>query len=122
MRDHTLRSVPLLPDLIKQRDGTRRVAGVVIVVEAIDRELARQELEKTPNALRRRQLLKLLEGLTVHRVSADMSTLAEDYVRAGVFTRIMVSDAVHVAAAVLTRQDILLSWNFRHLVNRVQEN
>ena len=81
--------------------------------------LAREELEKTPNAGRRRQLLRLLEGLTVHRVSADMRTLAEDYVRAGVFTRIMLSDAVHVAAAVLTRQDILLSWNFRHLVNRV---
>jgi hypothetical protein len=32
----------------------------------------------------------------------------------------MLSDAVHVAAAVLTRQDILLSWNFRHLVNRVR--
>jgi len=91
----------------------------VSAYEASTSELAREELEKTPNAGRRRQLLRLLEGLTVHRVSADMRTLAEDYVRAGVFTRIMLSDAVHVAA-VLTRQDILLSWNFRHLVNRVR--
>ena len=30
----------------------------------------------------------------------------------------MYNDALHVAAAVATRQDILLSWNFRHLVNR----
>jgi hypothetical protein len=30
----------------------------------------------------------------------------------------MRNDALHVAAAVLTRQDILLSWNFKHLVNR----
>jgi len=30
----------------------------------------------------------------------------------------MINDAVHVAAAVLTRQDILISWNFKHLVNR----
>ena len=28
------------------------------------------------------------------------------------------NDALHVAAAVLTRQDVLLSWNFKHLVNR----
>src|SRR5438132_1504135 len=40
--------------------------------------------------------------------------------QAGVFTAIMMNDAVHVAAAVLTRQDILLSWNFKHLVNRVR--
>jgi hypothetical protein len=30
----------------------------------------------------------------------------------------MFNDALHVAAAVLTRQDVLLSWNFKHLVNR----
>ena len=30
----------------------------------------------------------------------------------------IVYDALHVASAVLTRQDILLSWNFKHLVNR----
>jgi predicted nucleic acid-binding protein len=92
----------------------------VTAYDASTSVLAREELEKTPNAGRRRQLLRLLEGLTVHRVSADMRTLTEDYVRAGFFTRIMLSDAVHVAAAVLTRQDILLSWNFRHLVNRVR--
>jgi hypothetical protein len=27
-------------------------------------------------------------------------------------------DALHVAIAVVSRQDILVSWNFRHLVNR----
>jgi hypothetical protein len=36
----------------------------------------------------------------------------------GVFTAAMLNDAFHVAAAVVTRQDVLLSWNFRHLVNR----
>ena len=49
-----------------------------------------------------------------------MRQLSERYVQAGVFTAIMVNDAVHVAAAVLTRQDLLLSWNFKHLVNRVR--
>ncbi len=49
-----------------------------------------------------------------------MRQLSEQYVQAGVFTAIMMNDAVHVAAAVLTRQDILLSWNFKHLVNRVR--
>ena len=30
----------------------------------------------------------------------------------------MLNDSLHVAAAVLSRQDVLISWNFRHLVNR----
>lgn len=44
--------------------------------------------------------------------------MARNYLAAGVFSPAMFNDAVHVAAAVLTRQDILLSWNFKHLVNR----
>lgn len=27
-------------------------------------------------------------------------------------------DALHVTVAVVSRQDVLVSWNFRHLVNR----
>jgi hypothetical protein len=46
-----------------------------------------------------------------------MQRLAQCYVRAAVFSPVMVADALHVAAAVLTDQDVLLSWNFRHLVN-----
>jgi predicted nucleic acid-binding protein len=88
--------------------------------EACTSEVAREELERTPGADRRKRLLRLLDGMTVHRITADMKQLSEQYVRAGVFTPITMNDAVHVAAAVLTRQDILLSWNFKHLVNRVR--
>jgi predicted nucleic acid-binding protein len=82
--------------------------------------LAREELERTPNADRRKRLLRLLDGLTVHPLTLEMRRLSERYVQAGVFTAVMTNDAAHVAAAVLTRQDMLLSWNFKHLVNRVR--
>jgi predicted nucleic acid-binding protein len=88
--------------------------------DACTSQLAREELENTPNADRREQLLRLLDGLTVHSMTLEMKQLAERYVLAGVFTAIMMNDAMHVAVAVLTRQDILLSWNFKHLVNRVR--
>ena len=32
----------------------------------------------------------------------------------------MLDDAIHVAVAVLSRRDVLVSWNFRHLVNRLR--
>jgi predicted nucleic acid-binding protein len=92
----------------------------ITAFEACTSELARQELEKTPNADRRKRLLRLLDGMKLHRVTPDMRQLSERYVKAGVFTPIMINDALHVAAAVLTRQDILLSWNFKHLVNRLR--
>jgi predicted nucleic acid-binding protein len=92
----------------------------IAAFDACSSDLAREELEKTPNADRRKCLLRLLDGLTLHRITTEMRQLSERYVQAGVFTGIMVNDAVHVAAAVLTRQDILLSWNFKHLVNRVR--
>lgn len=82
----------------------------ITAFEACTSELTREELEKTPNIDRRKHLLRLLEGMTLHRVTADMRELSERYVKTGVFTPIMTNDAVHVAAAVLTRQDILLSW------------
>jgi len=81
-------------------------------------ELAREELEHTPDVARRAKLRQLLDCVTVHAISTEMRTLATNYVEAGTFTALAYNDALHVAAAVLTRQDVLLSRNFKHLVNR----
>jgi predicted nucleic acid-binding protein len=81
-------------------------------------ELAREELEETPDPARRTLLRQLLDGITVHAISPEMRKLAANYLEAGTFTAVTYNDALHVAAAVLTQQDVLLSWNFKHLVNR----
>lgn len=81
-------------------------------------ELARQELAAVPGTSMREELLGLLTALTVVPVTGEMTDLAHAYVEREVFRASAINDAVHVAAAVLTRQDILVSWSFRHLVNR----
>ena len=81
-------------------------------------ELARRELERTPDPSRRDALLRLLDGLALHTITDPMRRLADQYVALGIFSSFDINDALHVAAAVLTRQDVLLSWNFKHLVNR----
>ncbi len=81
-------------------------------------ELAREELEQTPDLTRRKNLLKLLEGIVLHPITPEVRELALHYISSDAFTALMYNDAVHVAAAVLNRQDALLSWNFKHLVNR----
>jgi len=86
--------------------------------EAATSELTRQELLETPDESRRKQLMTLMKGMTLHPVTEEMKELARRYILETVFTPAMFNDALHVAAAVLTRQDVLISWNFRHLVNR----
>jgi hypothetical protein len=67
-------------------------------------ELAREELLQARDTAQRQRLVGLLKGFTVHPVSKDMERLGQRYIDAGVFTSVMRNDAVHVAAAVLTRQ------------------
>ncbi len=81
-------------------------------------ELAREELRQAPDATHRRRLLGLLRGFRVLVITDEMQALGQRYVHEGVSTPTMLNDAVPVAAAVISRQDVLLSWNFRHLVNR----
>jgi len=81
-------------------------------------ELGRDELRQASDPVQRRRLLGLLRGFTVLAVTEEMKQLGQRYVSEGVFTATMLNDALHVAAAVISRQDVLLLWNFRHLVNR----
>ncbi|HUT33259.1 MAG TPA: PIN domain-containing protein [Planctomycetota bacterium] len=80
--------------------------------------LAAEELGRTQDMELRAKLVGLLEGINILPVTEEMTNLARRYVADGIFSEDMFDDAVHVAAAVLSRQDILLSWNFKHLVNR----
>jgi len=66
----------------------------------------------------REKLLALTQNFTILNVTDGMRELAEDYVREGVVPSRYLVDAIHIAAAVLGNADILVSWNFRHLVKR----
>jgi predicted nucleic acid-binding protein len=103
-----------------RRAQTEEFWARIAAFEVSTSELAREELQKTPDRDRRMKLLKLLDSLDVHSVTEEIKKLAQNYVKAGVFAPIMLNDAVHIAAAVITRQDILLSWNFKHMVNRTR--
>lgn len=62
--------------------------------------------------------MNLVRPFTVLPVGDDAHALAREYVRRGVFSAATAEDATHVSVAVVSRQDIFVSWNFRHLVNR----
>lgn len=86
--------------------------------DASTSELAVEEIDQTPDPERRTAIQKLAADVIVHPVTDEMKTPAKHYVTSSIFAPSLLNDAIHVAAAVLTRQDILVSWNFKHLVNR----
>ncbi len=76
------------------------------------------EINSTPDTARRAEMLNLADALTVLPWEDEMERLAHRYVGAGVFGPAMIQDARHVAACVVSGIPVLLSWNFRHMVNR----
>lgn len=50
-------------------------------------------------------------------VSEEIEGLAEAYISDGALTDSSYNDALHVATASVYHADLILSWNFRHLVN-----
>lgn len=76
-----------------------------------------RELEKSPEAIK-----AVWQGLPAERVEilpigGDVQELAEAYVNAGVLAASSQNDALHVAAATAAGADLILSWNFKHIVN-----
>lgn len=75
------------------------------------------ELSGAPENVRRR----LAEVPPAHQIvlapSDEAHMLAEAYIARGIVGKGARADALHVALATLGRADVLVSWNFRHIVN-----
>ena len=80
-------------------------------------DLTIQELARAPAAVRRHLADVPEEHIETVRLSADSRELAEAYISEGVVTASMRADAQHIAMATLARVDVLVSWNFKHVVN-----
>ncbi len=90
-----------------------RVGDAVLVVS----DITLVELASAPETVR--GVLEDLpeECLELVHQSRESQELAEEYIRQAVVSRRMVVDAQHIAVATVARVDVLLSWNFRHIVN-----
>lgn len=80
-------------------------------------DLTLAELEGAPPQVR--EVLQtipenVLEEVTFDKEAAD---LAHEYLAAGVIGAAHLEDARHIATATIQRVDVLVSWNFKHIVN-----
>ena len=50
-------------------------------------------------------------------LTEEVATLADSYISEGVVGQTSRDDCFHIALATINRADILISWNFKHIVN-----
>jgi len=104
--------------LPERRSATMEFWARLSEYEVSVSELTIAEVEATGDQKLRREMADALSSFRVLRIEEEARRLAQAYVQRGVFTPATMEDALHVAVAVASRQDLLVSWNFRHLVNR----
>jgi hypothetical protein len=90
------------------------VAGDHVLVTS---DITAAELEFAPDAVKDVVITVPPENRRVVSTSAEAKRLAELYVAAGVVPKWCWTDARHIALATLSDVDVLVSWNFKHIVN-----
>jgi predicted nucleic acid-binding protein len=68
---------------------------------------------------RQSMMLEKTEQLKLHilKETDEIFALADEYIKGGVLGKKSRDDCLHIAYAVIYNCDIIVSWNFRHLVN-----
>ncbi len=81
-------------------------------------EIVFQEISRASDqlAIRLRKLVDDLAPVSLD-FDEDMFRLSQEFLQHGAVPPSKVDDARHVAVAVANEMDILVSWNYRHLVN-----
>jgi len=86
--------------------------------EACTSEVTKQELEATTDLTKREQFRKLIGGIEILGISKEVEDLAYRYIEEEVIPKKFVNDALQIAVATVNQITIVLSWNFRHMVNQ----
>lgn len=85
--------------------------------EIIYSNVTEQELENAPERIK--ATTKLLPENSTEFVKSDIETvnLAKKYIEEGVVGATSYADCLHIALATKHNANILVSWNFKHIVN-----
>ena len=100
-------------------DVSRRLIDKFVRGEmiAVLSELTTLELESAPREVR--DILRVIpdENIEYVELSEEAVDLGRSYIAEGVIGKSKLVDAEHIAIATINRVDVLVSWNFKHIVN-----
>lgn len=76
-----------------------------------------EEIRATGDEDRKQSLLELVKSFECLSAKTDeIKTLAEEYVIRGIIPVQHIEDAAHIAVTTVNSLDVLISWNFEHIV------
>jgi predicted nucleic acid-binding protein len=73
-----------------------------------------EELKKAPEKVR--NILNEINYILI-KVPVECEALADEYIKEGVVGAANREDCIHIATATVNNIDVLVSWNFKHIVN-----
>jgi len=79
-------------------------------------ELVRQEIQAGPKSVQE-LFLDILPIADIAEITAETLKLQQAYTDAGILPEKHSTDALHVALATLSQVPLIVSWNFKHIVN-----
>ena len=87
--------------------------------DAFISEVVLRELGDCKEEEKRNQLIGHLSEIKYNLITIDDNVvdLAEKIVSNGILKKKNIDDCQHIAAAILSDCDIIISWNFKHIVN-----
>ena len=115
--DTTIFNFVFADDSPKERDLTRKFFNQIHQYEVFISDIVVEEILNCP-APKREKMLNLFEhhGIEELALDEDARQLAIKYIKEGIIPLKYQDDALHIAIASVNHMDVLLSWNFSHIV------
>jgi predicted nucleic acid-binding protein len=80
-------------------------------------EVVATELKSAPDAVKKKYLQFLETGIELYNIDKNVEMLTDAYLSHKIVTKKFKNDLVHIALATVNNADILVSWNFKHIVH-----
>ena len=82
----------------------------------VSSELVRQEIQAGPKPVQK-LFSDILPIADIAEITAEALKLQQAYTDAGILSEKHSTDALHVALATISQASLIVSWNFKHIVN-----
>ena len=115
--DTTIFNFVFADDAPIERDLTRKFFSQINHFEVFISDIVIEEIAEC-SAPKRQKMLELIDKHDIQTLSLDESSrlLALKYIKEGIIPPKYQDDALHIAIASVHEMDVLLSWNFQHIV------
>lgn len=102
----------------ERQDATRAFWSKVLPgADVFISDLVLTEIERTPSEDKRQKMLELVDGIPSFVPDKETLRLASVIHQAQLVPQNKFDDAIHLAIAAVEGVDVVVSWNFRHMVN-----